>query len=571
MQNILKNISYIKLNRILKPVNTINKSTAHLGSSLNKKYNTKSILKLKENEALKYSDPTQLHNSAQQQLNNTTFEKEIKFRIDQAKRSFLIKINSPSQYLKSTLNSLFYDLKMMNIQVESAHLFGDEFNKFILIEFKRLESVSQLNQHCEIFDFKYPVTTRIIFYKKKTKNSYQVQFNITDHTGVNLTDYDCKSFEKATNINEQIKIFYESNRIDDFNLRLRYFLSSLIEDCINGLFRDSSCIPFGSSLNTFGAKSADLDLSCSLHGHRSLKKNSKFFMGGDFVFMFNSNLKNDSSRIRSVFGLFEIFSAIMPRFKFENAIPHARVPILKFKADIGYLYSCDLSLTQIEIAYLMTKLFWTYSKLDERVAPTVFLIRHWAANTGVKSQTSPSTLFSSFHLTCLVFYYLLNLKDPLIVPLDDLITNNDQYLKLKNYDTDNPELEEILRNLKMEDNLLKYKNNLKNNMKIIDLVQGFFKFYSNYDFKNKVIHLNKKSSNLNTNGRCFIQHPFAPLTNACKNVSVKNLDSFRNKCRMTNDIIQESKENLNLKEFISQFKSISKINEETSIFDDMNM
>lgn len=50
-------------------------------------------------------------------------------------------------------------------------------------------------------------------------------------------------------------------KIDESSYRLRYFVASLIEDSMKSLFHNCVCLPFGSSSNRFGLRSADLDLS----------------------------------------------------------------------------------------------------------------------------------------------------------------------------------------------------------------------------------------------------------------------------------------------------------------------
>lgn len=94
----------------------------------------------------------------------------------------------------------------------------------------------------------------------------------------------------------------------------------------------------------------------------------------------------------------------------------ARVPILKFKFNSRPILDCDLSMSQVRESFETTKLMWTYSRLDERVAPLVFIARYWARLTNITDRVRPTTRFTNFQITLLVINYLVWGVQPRILP-----------------------------------------------------------------------------------------------------------------------------------------------------------
>ncbi len=56
-------------------------------------------------------------------------------------------------------------------------------------------------------------------------------------------------------------------------------------------------------------------------------------------------------------------------------------------------------------SYYMSKLLWSLSSIDNRVAPLVFAIRRWAREASI-TQSTPGPWFSNFQMTLLVLFYL---------------------------------------------------------------------------------------------------------------------------------------------------------------------
>ncbi|EKX50948.1 hypothetical protein GUITHDRAFT_66394 [Guillardia theta CCMP2712] len=88
-----------------------------------------------------------------------------------------------------------------------------------------------------------------------------------------------------------------------------------------------------------------------------------------------------------------------------EALPYARVPIIKFKAQDGldFVFDCDLSVNNV-LACINTDLLFTYTMLDKRVRPLIMCIKHW-----VKQRRIHKTFrgyLSSYTYTLMVIQYL---------------------------------------------------------------------------------------------------------------------------------------------------------------------
>lgn len=56
-------------------------------------------------------------------------------------------------------------------------------------------------------------------------------------------------------------------------------------------------------------------------------------------------------------------------------------------------------------SYYMSKLLWSLSSYDNRVASLVFAVRRWAREASI-TQSTPGPWFSNFQMTIMVLFYL---------------------------------------------------------------------------------------------------------------------------------------------------------------------
>lgn len=57
-----------------------------------------------------------------------------------------------------------------------------------------------------------------------------------------------------------MEILYKETKLTELGTRLRYFVSSLLEDALAGMFPFIKIEPFGSSFTGFGKHNCDLDM-----------------------------------------------------------------------------------------------------------------------------------------------------------------------------------------------------------------------------------------------------------------------------------------------------------------------
>lgn len=74
-----------------------------------------------------------------------------------------------------------------------------------------------------------------------------------------------------------------------------------------------------------------------------------------------------------------------------QALTHARVPIVKF-SDSDSKVACDICANNL-LAVANTRLLQNYSRIDNRLRPLAFLVKHWAKRRQV-NETYRGTLSS---------------------------------------------------------------------------------------------------------------------------------------------------------------------------------
>lgn len=171
----------------------------------------------------------------------------------------------------------------------------------------------------------------------------------------------------------------------------------------------------------------------------------------------------------------------------------------------------------------MSELLYMFTQIDERVAPLVSTIRRWAQTNGV-TNTSPGFWISNFSLTCLVIFYLQQLKEPVLPSINTLI---EQARPQDKRIIEEGELQcTFLRDL----NLLKFT---KENTDSLDrLLIGFFEFYSQMNFSEHAISLNDAKLHVKPNNSAvYVINPLEPMLNVTKNISFQECERFRTEIR----------------------------------------
>jgi len=151
------------------------------------------------------------------------------------------------------------------------------------------------------------------------------------------------------------------------------------------VFVDCRLHVYGSGANSFGLRSHDLDLCLEQQGEDKLDKLT-------LVAMLEKAL-ND-------FGFEEI-----------HAIPHARVPVVKFRCPVTKI-DCDCCFDNL-LAVANTKLLRDYAAIDPRLRQLALVIKFWAKQRGV-ADAYRGTLSSYAYV--LLATFLLQTRSPPILP-----------------------------------------------------------------------------------------------------------------------------------------------------------
>lgn len=377
----------------------------------------------------------------------------------------------------------------------------------------------------------YPTSNRIIYFTGDYSLTTTLRHPIQDLTGNQSNKYPSFPKDKKQNLTEQIQSFYTLNRLRDIDYRVRYFIASILDDTVKNLSKDAVFFPFGSSCNQFGNVSSDLDMFLDLGGH-CLNKQQQKVRKPYFFFISKEQKTGDKFFFDTLSAL---ISKVTPKLYVHKVLPHAKVPIINMQANMGMDVSCDISMGKTA-SFLMTKLFWTYSQYDSRVAPLVMTIRTWAMYFHITTNTRPCPNLTNYQLTVLILYYLINMRAdrPVLMPTDKFVT--DQILS-----TDESQLEQSHRNTSiMEPGKLKQLFVNVNEMGLSELLRGFFEFYSTFDFDSVTIALTESPAKNKTGRQLYIENPFERMSNTALYVSTQEIESFKKKCAFSENFLRTS-------------------------------
>jgi len=94
-------------------------------------------------------------------------------------------------------------------------------------------------------------------------------------------------------ISDQIRYFWQKTKLTEVDTRLRFFVASLVEgeesihlnkilnnlgflEAFGSIFIDTVCLPFGSSVTTFGKSRCDLDMLLTFEDFRDKNVRNEF-------------------------------------------------------------------------------------------------------------------------------------------------------------------------------------------------------------------------------------------------------------------------------------------------------
>ncbi|KYN05718.1 PREDICTED: poly(A) RNA polymerase, mitochondrial isoform X2 [Cyphomyrmex costatus] len=476
------------------------------------------------------STVTQHKNNKQE----STLEAEITRRRNQACRSLLIQVYSSRSY-----NDLHnYCLQFGNV-LSMHHYHINNQQNYILVEFKDTVSINQVMSSASFANgYITPVKSSVLWFRKgqsttsQKNNQQKLPLFVENGCPLHTEAEKAKLLYNAKSISGQIIILYETMKLTDLEIRLRFHTAHHLEQYFSRLFQNIKVLPFGSSLNGFGRRRCDLDLVLVPDDTRKHDFMSRL------VFHTKSMNNSDRNETKEFLGILaNTMQHFIPGILNVRRILEARVPIIKFRYNYTFT-ECDLSATNMTAIY-MTELLNFYGEMDWRVRPLVIAIRVWAKSQELTLDV-PGQWITNFPLTLLVLFFLQQKKIlPSLKTLKLYATSDDVRCAENGIDCT------FLRDISKLPPDYKYKTNQDS---LETLLYDFFEYYSTFDFQmygiciREGVQIRKPSRSA-----LHITNPLETTLNVCKNVSLYEL----------NRIISKSHDAIYMLETTERFESNS--------------
>ncbi|CAF0766092.1 unnamed protein product [Rotaria sp. Silwood1] len=477
-----------------------------------------------------------------------TFDAMIDFRRQQARRTVLIHL------ARSHSESELYKLCSRVGPITNMTLYTANKKECALLEFSNEQSVKNLLNITSHFtnENRLPCASRNLYFASQytgARLKYPPVGREVQQLDDSIID---KALNDIRNVSDQIRFFWQKTKLTELDSRLRFFVASLVEEALRSIFVDTVCLPFGSSVNTFGKSRCDLDMLLSFEDFRD--KNTKYDgKMQQLRFLTKRSYLNDRFQAQAYL---KILADTLKHFMAEctnvQIILPARVPIVRFQHRLSDL-QCDVSMSEFKSSYYMSKLLWSLSSIDSRVAPLVFVIRRWAREASI-TQSTPGPWFSNFQMTLLVIFYLQSIEIlPKLNYINEQSVTTSSSLSSQDVTSVNGDLTDDLILMNELENIRRVHPNKSNNDSLAILFKGFFSFYENFDFQSSIITLlerqNTSKSSLIQAGKekewpIYLENPLVPSMNASKNLVESEGKRFRETCSKASKILSQSSTNL---------------------------
>ncbi|KAH8286664.1 hypothetical protein KR018_006491, partial [Drosophila ironensis] len=321
----------------------------------------------------------------------------------------------------------------------------------------------------------------------------------------------------AAGIEEQVQLLHEHTRLNGLGVRLRFLAALQVEQALAGMFPAARALPFGSSVNGFGRMGCDLDLILRFDSDTGGGQVGEAPEPSRLVYHTKENLSNGRSQTQRHMEFFgDMLHLFLPGVCHVRRILQARVPIIKYHHEHLHL-EVDLSMSNLT-GFYMSELLYMFGELDPRVRPLTFSIRRWAQSCGL-TNPSPGRWISNFSLTCLVMFFLQQLRQP-ILPTIGALTKAAQ--------PSDARVTEDGINCTFGRDLERIGFRSRNQSSLSELLLQFFEFYSQFDFHNRAISLNEgRTLQKPDHSAMYIVNPLEQLLNVSKNVSMEECERLR--------------------------------------------
>lgn len=182
----------------------------------------------------------------------------------------------------------------------------------------------------------------------------------------------------------------------------------------------------------------------------------------------------------------------------------------------------------------MSELLYMLGQIDDRVRVLAIFVKEWAEANDI-TNLSPGHWFTNFSLTCLVVFFLQQLEQPILPPINQIINAaRPEDIRTCNDGTNCT----FLRDL----SLLQFETANKSSLET--LLKEFFEFYAKLNFDEYSLSLNEgQLIEKKTLHAVHIINPLQNELNVCKNVNSIQLLEFKQKASIASTSLKTTARN----------------------------